>query len=194
MPRNGLTKEIVVNAAIELIKEKGSQAFTMNELARRLDIKPASLYNHIQSIDELTDEAGSRIAAMLRSAELNAIEGKNRDEALRALCSAYRLFAINNSELYKVNIGRQLVGRDFEKAEKGEIVDPMMKLLSEYDLDDNQKMHWHRILRALLHGFVSQEFAGRFHGFSVACDRTFQKAVDMVILGIHFNEKRSDNE
>lgn len=193
MPRKGLTRESVVDAAIALIEEKGNHAFSMNELARRLDIKPASLYNHTQSIDELTDEIGSRIAGMLRTEELEAIEGKSRDEALCSLCTAYRTFALDNAELYRVNMGRQLVGNDFEKAEKGEIVDPMMKILSEYALDDSQKMHWHRILRAVLHGYVSQEFAGRFHGFPVEGDLTFRKAIQTIILGIHSDEKREDN-
>lgn len=194
MPRKGLNKETVIDAAIELIGDKGNQAFSINELARRLDIKPASLYNHIQNINELTDDVGSRIAGMLRSVESDAIEGKSKDEALLALCSAYRNFALKNAELYKINMGRQLVGHDFEKAKKGEIVDPMMKTLSEYALDEHQKMHWHRILRATLHGYVSQEFAGRFHGFPVKSDNTFQKAVHMVILGITADEKRIDNE
>lgn len=194
MPRRGLNKETVVDAAIGLIRDKGNQAFSMNALARRLEIKPASLYNHIQSIDELTDAVGERIAAMLRSTESEAIEGKNRDEALLALCNAYRLFALKNADLYKINMGRQLVGHDFEKAEKGEIVDPMMKTLSEYDLDANQKMHWHRILRAMLHGYVSQEFAGRFHGFPIENEQTFQKSVHTIILGITADEKRIENE
>lgn len=190
MPRKGLNKEAVIDEAIELIRDKGNQAFSINELARRLDIKPASLYNHIQNIDDLTDEIGSRIAGMLREVEADAIYGKKRDEALLALCNAYHSFALKNAELYTVNMGRQLVGRDFEKAKNGEIVDPMMKTLSEYNLDGDQKMHWHRILRAMLHGYVSQEFGGKFQ----KNEQTFQKAIHTIILGITNDEKRIDNE
>lgn len=190
MPRKGLNKEAVIDEAIELIRDKGNQAFSINELARRLEIKPASLYNHIQNIDDLTDEIGSRIAGMLRHVEADAIDGKKRDEALLALCNAYHSFALENAELYKVNMGRQLVGRDFEKAKNGEIVDPMMKTLSEYNLDNDQKMHWHRILRAMLHGYVSQEFGGKFQ----RNEQTFQKAIHTVILGITNDEKRMNNE
>ena len=180
MPRKGLNKKAVIDEAIELIRDKGNQAFSINELARRLDIKPASLYNHIQNIDDLTDEIGSRIAAMLRNVEAEAINGKKREEALIALCNAYHSFALENAELYKVNMGRQLVGHDFEKAKKGEIVDPMMKILSEYDLDDDHKMHWHRILRAMLHGYVSQEFGGKFQ----RNEQTFQKAIHAIFWGL----------
>lgn len=192
MPRKGLTKELVIDAAVEFIEEKGNSAFSLNELARRLGIKPASLYNHIQSMEELTDEVGSRIAGMLREAEYDAIAGKNGDEALYALCNAYRSFANQHIELYKVNIGRQLVGKDFEKAAKGEIFDPIFKVLSDYKLEKSEKMHWHRILRAMMHGYITQEFAGRFRGFPVDHDKTYQMAVGTIILGIHAAEKEQE--
>lgn len=184
MPRKGLTKELVVDAAIQLIEEQGNRAFSLNELARQLEIKPSSLYNHIQNMDELTDEVGSRIAGMLRQAELTAIEGKSGDAAMYALCNAYRDFATTHVELYKVNIGRQLVGKDFEKAAKGEIIDPIFKVLSDFALNEDIKMHWHRILRATMHGFVTQEFASRFKGFPIDQDQTYRLAIETIILGI----------
>ena len=54
MPRKGLTKEAVIDASIQLIQQQGNGAFSLNELARVLDIRPASLYNHIESMQELT--------------------------------------------------------------------------------------------------------------------------------------------
>ena len=39
MPRMGLNRQSVVNAAITLIEEKGNQNFSMRELADRLQIK-----------------------------------------------------------------------------------------------------------------------------------------------------------
>lgn len=43
MPRQGLSKESVVQAAVDLIEEKGVSQFSMGKLAQRLKIKPASL-------------------------------------------------------------------------------------------------------------------------------------------------------
>ncbi|KAA1246769.1 TetR/AcrR family transcriptional regulator [Aquimarina sp. RZ0] len=46
-------KEEIINAAAILFKEKGYSAVTMRDLARAMGIKAASLYNHIQSKQEI---------------------------------------------------------------------------------------------------------------------------------------------
>ena len=42
-----------VNCAAKLFKEKGYSAVTMRDIAHALDIKAASLYNHIKSKQEI---------------------------------------------------------------------------------------------------------------------------------------------
>lgn len=46
-------KQEIINAASILFKEKGYSAVTMRDLARAMGIKAASLYNHIQSKQEI---------------------------------------------------------------------------------------------------------------------------------------------
>ena len=46
-------KEEIINAASVLFKEKGYSAVTMRDLATAMGIKAASLYNHIQSKQEI---------------------------------------------------------------------------------------------------------------------------------------------
>ncbi|WP_109302645.1 TetR/AcrR family transcriptional regulator [Aquimarina sp. AU474] len=46
-------KEEIINAASILFKEKGYSAVTMRDLAKAMGIKAASLYNHIQSKQEI---------------------------------------------------------------------------------------------------------------------------------------------
>ncbi len=46
-------KQEIINAAAILFKEKGYSAVTMRDLAKTMGIKAASLYNHIQSKQEI---------------------------------------------------------------------------------------------------------------------------------------------
>ncbi len=46
-------KTEIVNSAAKLFKEKGYSAVTMRDIAQDLDIKAASLYNHIKSKQEI---------------------------------------------------------------------------------------------------------------------------------------------
>ena len=53
MPRKGISRTDIMNMALELVIEKGYENFSVRELAAKLDIKPASLYNHIDGIEEI---------------------------------------------------------------------------------------------------------------------------------------------
>ena len=46
-------KSEIINCAAKLFKEKGYSAVTMRDIAQALDIKAASLYNHIKSKQEI---------------------------------------------------------------------------------------------------------------------------------------------
>jgi TetR/AcrR family transcriptional regulator, cholesterol catabolism regulator len=46
-------KTEIINCAAKLFKEKGYSAITMRDIAQALDIKAASLYNHIKSKQEI---------------------------------------------------------------------------------------------------------------------------------------------
>lgn len=192
MPRKGLKKETIVDYAIELIEKQGNRAFSLNELARKLEIKPASLYNHFENMEELTGAVGYRIAGMIKQAELNAIADKSGDSALFALCNAYRTFAQEHIDLYKVIMGMQKDKNACTEASCGEMIEPILKVLSDYNITEYEKMHWQRILRAVMHGFITHEYAGGFCHFPVEQNETYLIAIKTVALGLHTAEKEQE--
>ncbi|WP_161781243.1 TetR/AcrR family transcriptional regulator [Corynebacterium atypicum] len=48
-----LDGELIVQAALELVRREGLAALTMAQLARQLEVAPSALYNHISGKDEL---------------------------------------------------------------------------------------------------------------------------------------------
>ena len=46
-------KTEIISVAAKLFKEKGYSAVTMRDIAQAMDIKAASLYNHIKSKQEI---------------------------------------------------------------------------------------------------------------------------------------------
>lgn len=64
----GLTRERLVEAALELINEEGLDALSMRALADRLDVKAASLYWHIRDRRELLELLGESILDTVPSA------------------------------------------------------------------------------------------------------------------------------
>ena len=53
---NSSKRDVIINVAADLFKEKGYKASSMRELATRVGVEAASLYNHIKSKDELLKE------------------------------------------------------------------------------------------------------------------------------------------
>jgi AcrR family transcriptional regulator len=69
---HGNLKEALVNAALELIREKGPAGFTFAEAARWAGVSPAAPYRHFRDRDELLSSVAlqgfERFAAMLTTA------------------------------------------------------------------------------------------------------------------------------
>src|SRR5919108_4301546 len=53
--RSGLTRERLVEAALELVNEEGLEGLSMRALADRLEVKAASLYWHVRDRRELLE-------------------------------------------------------------------------------------------------------------------------------------------
>src|SRR3954470_22795573 len=51
----GLTREIVLRAALDVIDTEGLAALTMRRLASGLEVEAASLYSHVHGKDDLVD-------------------------------------------------------------------------------------------------------------------------------------------
>ena len=160
MPRQGLDKAKVVQAAAELIEEKGLVRFSMAGLAKKLDVKTASLYNHVESLDALLEDVGLYAIARLVEVEENALEGREGDEALFALAEAYRTFAREHYRLYRVIIGLPKDGSTPLQRGAEAVLRPILRVLEPYGLTEVEQVHWQRMLRAVMFGFAAHEEAG----------------------------------
>lgn len=185
MARKGLSKEKVIEAATEFIEEKGYKEFSIRELAARLNIKAASLYNYIASMDELNREVALLAIAELKRLQEQAVDGKQRDAALLALAAAYRDFAKKRPQLYKV-----IMQLPYMEAQKlldngADIIAPLMAVLRMYKITEAEKMQYQRILRSVMHGFSDLETAGYFAHFPVDNDESYQLAIKNIIRSLH---------
>lgn len=192
MFHKGLNKEIVVEAAKELIERDGFASFSMRRLAEELNIKTASLYTHIESMETLFTEIGLAALREQNESLMKDIGEKHGDEAVFALAESYRHFAAKHGELYRL-IMQIPTGRDTVLKEAAAMTaEPFMRVLADFRLSENQKMHWQRVLRGMMHGFVSEEHAKYFSHFPVSADESYQIAVRCITDGLHGEEGEND--
>ena len=192
MFHKGLNKEIIVDTAKELIEQEGFPAFSMRKLAEKLDVKTASLYAHIDSMEALFTEIGLSALREQRDCLLNAVGEKRGDAAVTALAESFHCFAAEHAELYKI-IMQMPTGDDAVLKEAAAMTaEPFMRVLADYRLSEAQKMHWQRVLRGLMHGFVSEAQAGYFSHYPVSAEESYQIAVRCMIDGLHREEGAAD--
>lgn len=185
MARKGLNKKAIINAAIELIEKKGYSNFSMRELADTLEIKTASLYNHVKNMEEIYIEISYYAIDLLKQLQLSAIEGKKADDAVFSLAVAYRLFSKEHPELYKVIMKLPTTKNILLEKNAAQIIEPIMQVLSCYQLSESQKFHWQRVLRSIMHGFISQEESGFFNHLPIEANTSYQIAIQCFLDGLH---------
>ena len=188
----GLNKEALIEASKELIEENGIAAFSMRAQAEKLGVKTASLYAHIESMDALFTEVGLSALHDQKAAQLAAIEGKGGDAAVFALAEGYRAFAKAHAALYQL-IMQMPMGRDETlRAAAAMTAEPSMQVLRSYPIPDDRRMHWQRVLRGVMHGFVSQESSGYFSHYPVELEESYRLAIQCVIDGLHKEAARHE--
>lgn len=162
MARKGLNEEIIIDAATDLIAEKGYDAFSLHALAAALGIKTASLYNHISGSGKLVASVGERVLLRLKQSIREATEGKEGAEAVRAMVIQYRNFARENPELYQlILLIPELDDADFSETGRSVMYD-LYQLLKPFHMAHEDEVHFGRTIRSAMHGFISLEQAGFF--------------------------------
>jgi TetR/AcrR family transcriptional regulator, cholesterol catabolism regulator len=83
---NSSRKDIIVEKAANLFKEKGYKAASMRDLAEVVGVEAASLYNHIKSKSELLHviclDVANRFTNMIDEVEVEDIPAKEKIEKL----------------------------------------------------------------------------------------------------------------
>ena len=182
MPRAGLDREAVIEAAARLADDEGLHAVTLARLATELGIRPPSLYVHVGGLPDLRRRLGARGARALAGELRAAAAGRADGDALAAIAHAYRDYALRHPGSYEA---LQLPsGDEGEQADaSAEVVDAVLAVLRGYSLQGDDAIHAVRIVRSSLHGFVTLERAGGFQ-IPLALDETFDRLVAMLDRGL----------
>ena len=183
MPRQGLSKAQVVDAAARIADAEGLDGVTVARVASELGIKAPSLYNHVAGRDDLIGELGVRALQELTAALTQASVGRSRDDALQGLAAAYRAYVLEHPGLYSATI-RAPDADDRARAEAAEkLLAVVYAVLAGYGLEGDDAVHAARAVRSGLHGFASIEAAG---GFAIPADRdeSFRRMVAALAAGL----------
>src|SRR6202034_1021221 len=161
-PRGGrLSREVIVNAALTFLDREGWDALTINALATQLGTKGPSLYNHVDSLEDLRRAVRIRVIDDIITMLSRVGEGRERDDAVLVMASAYRSYAHHHPGRYSAFTRMPLGGDDpeYTAATRGAAA-PVIAVLSSYGLDIEQAFYAALEFWSALHGFVLLEMTG----------------------------------
>lgn len=164
-----LNRELVIAQAAALADEAGSvEAVSLTNLAEALTIRPPSLYNHVDGLEDLRYGLAVYAARLLLSQLRQASQGLVGREALMAIAVAYRGFAHSHPGLYPLTIRAPEPGEEALISLSQELLQILLLLMASLGLQGDDALHAIRGLRAILHGFVSLETG---EGFKMTLDQ-----------------------
>ena len=136
-------KELIIKEAAIIFKQKGYSATSMRELAEKVGIEAASLYNHIRSKDEILEEICFSVAHEYLSfiTEIEEATSSHSDKLSRLIETHVKLMIERPNEVSVAN-------NDWKN-----LSDPKKKLYKEV-----RKGYENRIANILTKGMQTGEF------------------------------------
>ncbi|GAA3050577.1 TetR/AcrR family transcriptional regulator [Streptomyces glomeratus] len=177
MVRAGLSTERLTRAGAELADEVGFDRVTVSALARRFDVKVASLYSHLKNSQDLKtrialfalEELADRVAA--------ALAGRAGKDALAAFADTYRDYAREHPGRYAAAQLR-LDAETAAASAGGRHAQMTRAILRGYDLTEPDRTHAVRMLGSVFHGYIGLEMGGGFSHTAVDPQESWSWIVD----------------
>lgn len=107
MPKQKITKEMVVDAAFELAREGGEERITVKNIARKLSCSVQPIYFYCKNMEGLKQEVNAKITAFVHE---YAADRADKDDLFRSTGNAYITLAKEEPHIYKMFILRPRCG------------------------------------------------------------------------------------
>ena len=183
MPRQGLTRERILEKATDIINRRGYNTLTLAMLSAELHVKPPALFKHYRNFDDIKENLTLSGIKSLKQKLQDAVTGIAGEQALAGMCYAYRDFAKSNTGIYQaIQPAFFRKNKEIEQAAV-ELMAVILNVVKGFDIDSAHYIHVLRIIRSSLHGFVVLEIEFGF-GMSANIDQSFEHQINALILMI----------
>src|SRR6476660_3823959 len=178
-----LSRDAIVNAALTFLDRDGWDALTINALATQLGTKGPSLYNHVDSLEDLRRTVRMRSVGDIIEMLNTVGEGRTRDDAVMVMASAYRSYAHHHPGRYSAFTRMPLDADDpeFTDATRAAAA-PVIAVLASYGLDGEDAFYVALEFWSAMHGFVLLEMTGAMNGIDT--DAVFTDMVMRLASGM----------
>lgn len=177
VPRVGLTRDKIIEAASKLSDEEGFDSLTLASIARLFGVRLPSLYGHVASVHAL--KTGVALLALQRLAERTeeAVAGRAGKDALAALVDTHRGFAREHPGLFHAS-RYPLDGESAAESGGARLARVYHATLRGYGLGDADRVHATRLIGSFVLGFSLLELAGSFSHSAPDAELSWRRDID----------------
>jgi AcrR family transcriptional regulator len=188
-----LKREIVVETAVAMANAAGGyEAVTLVALARSLNVRMPSLYNHIAGLDDLRQAMAIYASRDLLQSMRSAAVGLVGQAALLAMAAAYRRFAREHPGIYPLVVNAPEADDPALVALTQEFTQTLLLVLASLGLVGEAALHAMRGYRAVLHGFTALEAAGGYR-LPLSKDESFHALITTYLDGLAAGRQASES-
>ncbi len=147
MPKQRITKEMVVEAAFELAREKGMEQVLVKSIAERLGCSVQPIYSYCQSMEGLMQDVYVRAGQFIRDYLDKHID---REDFFRSTGYAYIRLAAEEPNLFKMFVLHQRKGiaslDDLYRMEAGQGIAEAIAQTLRIDASAARRLHQHMLI------------------------------------------------
>lgn len=146
-PRGSLTRDRIVDAALELIDADGTEALSMPKIARHLGVGVMSLYTHVDNKDDLLDAIVERVLFSLQPPT-----GDDWDERIRSHFAALRA-----AFLAHPGLGTIFATKNVATAAVLDLLETNLAELTDAGIADHEAVELYYAMLTYTLGFIAWE-------------------------------------
>ena len=151
-PKTKITKEEILSASLDFVREKGIEALNARELASRLNCSTQPIFSNFSSMEELKSEV-LKCAERLYYSRLTEDLKSEKYPPYKASGMGYIRFAKEEKELFKSLFMRDRSGEDV--SELAEDVEPVIAIIqSSLGLSREEALRFHLENWIYVHGIA----------------------------------------
>ena len=183
MSRTGLSKEEIIQKAVQLVNEKGLSYLSVTTLAEALEIRKPSLYYHVQTIDEVI--SWLMVYGWKKASDeiVQNAETENPAESITNYSHLFYKFAKENPGLFEAMLWYNKYQNDELKEATEGLYNFFFAQTDKLGITREKSNHLLRTYRAFLEGFILLEQHNSF-GNPISLEESFDVSLKVLIEGI----------
>ena len=180
--KRGLTHSDVVGTGLAVLDADGIDAVSLAAVAVRLDVRPPSLYAHVDGLAGLRRDLAHATTVEFGEVLRDSVLGRSGHDAVRSFADAYRRWATGFPGRYEMTLLPIAADDEDRRAGARLALGAIQAVIRGFGIDDDHAVLAGRSLRSAMDGFSRLENADNMGRGDHDADFAF--LVDLLIDGI----------